>query len=87
MRKKLQTFPEKESGGNLIARKEFPVFPFQRKQFPVLAPLDDASMVQDHDVIGIADSRKPVGYDECRTPGHQGIHPLLNEFFRPGVDG
>ena len=49
--------------------------------------LDDASLFQDHDTVGVLDRGQTVGDDEGGAPFHQRIHSRLHEGFGSGVDG
>lgn len=60
---------------------------FLRHQFFVIALLDDVSILQNQDQIGIADRRKTMGDDEARSAFHQVIHGLLDLNFRSRIDG
>ncbi len=56
-------------------------------QIVVVAPLDDAALLQDHDGLRVADRGEAVGDDEYRPARHQAVHALFDELFRAGVDG
>lgn len=51
------------------------------------ATLNNASVIQHHDNIGILNGGEPVGNDEHRSAVHQRIHACLDNAFRPGVNG
>ena len=53
----------------------------------MVAPLDDLSLLQNHNGFGIADGGKTVGDDENRAALHEAVHALFDELLRPGVDG
>ena len=48
--------------------------------------LDDAPVVEDNNLVGIADGREPVGYDEGGAAFHNGVHTLLHKLLRAGVN-
>mgnify|MGYP005797191237 CR=1 FL=1 len=60
---------------------------FLLDQLLVTASLNDPSLFQYHDGLGISDGGKPVSDDEDGTPVHQRIHAFLDDGFRAGVDG
>ena len=51
------------------------------------AALDDAAMVENHDAIGVHDRAQTVGDHEGGAALHQGVHAVLHQLFRAGVDG
>ena len=53
----------------------------------VCAALDDASVVEDHDRVAVADGGQAVRDDEDRPPFHQRVHAALHERFGARVDG
>ena len=62
------------------------VFAFQLEKLFVGALLDDVPVVEDDNLIGIPHSTQAVGNDEGRSSLHQGIHTLLYECFRTGIN-
>ena len=60
---------------------------FFRNQLFVAAAFDDAAVVEDHDDIGILDSRQAVRDDEHRAALHQLIHTALDDGLGARVDG
>ena len=59
---------------------------FRNKVFMGTA-LDDPSVIQNHDAVGIHDGGKPVGNDKHRSSVHQLIHTILHQLFGTGIDG
>ena len=51
------------------------------------SPLNDPSLLHDHDAVSIADGGKPVGDDEGGSSLHQSVHPGLDQPLRPGING
>ena len=51
------------------------------------APLDDPAVIQHHNGVGVPDGGQAVGDDKDRSALHEGIHALLHQRFRAGVDG
>ena len=51
----------------------------------MVTPLDDLSVFQHHNRVGVAHRRKPVG-DGQRCPQHQLIHTVLNLLFRSRIN-
>ena len=49
------------------------------------ALLDDATVVEDDDLVGITDSREAMGDDESGASLHDGVHAPLYELFGTGV--
>ena len=70
-----------------MARVELVVPPLLRDQLVVRAPLDDAALLQYHDAVRVPDRGQAVRDHEGGAPGHQGVHALLYQRLRPGVDG
>ena len=56
------------------------------QQIVVVSTFDNFPLLQDHNGLGIADCREPVGDDEDCPACHKTIHTLFNELFRPGID-
>ena len=52
----------------------------------MVAPLDDAPVVKNHDNVRIADGGKPMRNDEHRSSLHQSVHSLLHDGFGACVD-
>ncbi len=50
------------------------------------AALDHFTMVDDQDLVGVADSAQPVGDDEAGAARHQTQHGCLDLFLRARVD-
>ena len=46
----------------------------------------DPPLIEDDDLIGVSNRRKPMGDDEDRPPCHQSIHALLDNRLGVGVD-
>ena len=63
------------------------IFSFEGEQLLVGALLDDASVVEDDDLVGIADGGEAVGNDESGAPLHDAVHAALDELLGTGVDG
>ena len=55
------------------------------KQIVVVAALDDLTVLQHHDGVGVADGGEAVGYHEGGAALHERIHSLLDEFLGAGV--
>lgn len=53
----------------------------------MIPSLDDLSLFQNQDGLGIFHCGKPVSDDENRPVLHKGIHAFLDESFRAGIDG
>ena len=53
----------------------------------MVAPLDNAAVVQHHDAVRVHNGTQAVGNDEHRSAVHQSIHAVLHQLFRAGVDG
>ena len=53
----------------------------------MVAPLDDLPLLQYQNGLCVADGGEPVGDDEHRAALHQGVHALLDELLRAGIDG
>ena len=53
----------------------------------MVAPLNDLTLLKDHNGLGIADGGQTVGNDKDGTTLHQAIHAFFNHPLRPGVDG
>ena len=51
------------------------------------AALDDATVVENHDRVGVLNGRKPVRDDKDRSALHQRVHALLYERLCPRIDG
>ena len=68
-------------------RVKLVVSAFFAYQLLVASPLDDLSVVKNHDHIRIHDSRKPVGYDEHRSSFHQLVHTSGHYSLGTGVYG
>ena len=49
--------------------------------------LDDAPMVEDDDLVGIAYGGETVGDNEGGAPAHDAIHAALHQLLRVGIDG
>lgn len=56
------------------------------QQLLVVAPLDDAAVIQHHDGVGVADRAEAVGDDKHRAALHEPVHALLDEALCPCVD-
>ena len=54
-------------------------------QLLMAAPLDDPSLLQYHNHIGILNGRQPVSDDKYCPPLHQMIHAFLNNSLRTGI--
>ena len=52
----------------------------------MVSPLDDMSVIQHHDGVGVAHGGKTVGDDKDGSALHQVIHALFNQPFCPGID-
>ena len=50
------------------------------------ALLDDVTVVEDDDLVGITDGGEAVGDDEGGAPLHDGVHALLHQLLSAGVD-
>lgn len=50
------------------------------------ALLDDVTVVEDDDLVGIADGTEAVGNDEGGASLHDGVHTSLYQLFGTGVD-
>ena len=50
------------------------------------ALLDDAPVVEDDDLVGIADSAETVGNDEGGAAPHNGVHTALHELLGARVN-
>ena len=57
-----------------------------REQLLVAADLDHTSMVEDDDLVGVADRREAVGDRNRRPPGGEPVERLLDEPFRLRVE-
>ena len=53
----------------------------------VVAAFDDATVVHDHDDVGILDGGESVGDDKDGASVHELVHPILHDGFGAGVDG
>lgn len=53
----------------------------------VVAAFDDATVVHNHDDIGILDGGESVGDDKDGATLHELVHPILHDGFGAGVDG
>lgn len=50
------------------------------------ALLDDVTVVEDDDLVGITDGTQTVGDDEGGAPLHEGVHATLHHLLGTGVD-
>ena len=50
------------------------------------AVLDDLAVVNDQNLVGVADGAQAVGDDETGPAGHQAQHGLLDLFLGAGID-
>ena len=56
-------------------------------QLIVVAPLDDVSLLQHQNYVGVSDGGKAVGNDKDGASFHELVHTTLNEGFGAGVYG
>lgn len=56
-------------------------------KFVMIAPLDDASLLQDHDTVTVFNSRESVSDDKGGSALHQLIHAVLYNLLSTGIDG
>ena len=52
----------------------------------MFAAFDDLSVVEDEDLVGVADGRQPVGYDKAGALLQEAVEGLLDEFLCGVVD-
>ena len=71
--------------GGVLNAGELGVDAFLLEQGMVVAAFDDAALVHDEDLVGVADGGKAVGDDDGGASGQEALKGLLNEFFRGGV--
>ena len=60
--------------------------PFVPNQLVVRAALDDAALVEDEDLVGVADGRDAVRHDDRRPLPHDAAQPRQNFLLGVGVD-
>src|SRR5206468_11944845 len=60
--------------------------PIAREQFLMRPLLYNLSVVQHQDHMRIANSRKPMGHHETRTPGEQLLKRMLNHLLSLRID-
>ncbi len=56
-------------------------------QLLVVASLDDAAVVEDHNDVGVHDGGESVCDDEHGASVHEAIHTALDDGFGAGIDG
>lgn len=71
--------------GGVLDAGELGVDAFLLEQGVVVAAFDDAALVHDEDLAGVADGGKAVGDDDGGASGQEAFEGLLDEFFRGGV--
>ena len=57
------------------------------QQFFMGSFFDDAAMVDDDDVVGIADRTQAMGDDDGRTAFHEAVQGGLDDFFAFRIEG
>ena len=70
---------------DLIARVQLVIAALLGHQLFVVAALDDAALLHDHDGVGILNGRQPVRDDKYRAAFHQLVHALLDQGLRTRV--
>ena len=51
------------------------------------SPFDDSTTIDDHDDVTVLNGGETVSDDEDGSTFHDRVHPLLNHFFGPAIDG
>ena len=51
------------------------------------SPFDDATLIEDQNLIGAADGAQPMRHDKTRARGEQAVERVLQPAFGDGVDG
>ena len=72
---------------NIISRIQLIIFTLLLYQFLVGSPLDNPSLLQNHNAVTILDSGQSVGNHKGSSATHQLIHTILHDFLRTGING
>ena len=76
-----RSFPNRIAGVKLV------ISAFLLDQLIVGASLNDASLFQNHDTVGVSYSGQTMGDNKACSSTHQFIHTVLNDPLGSGVDG
>jgi hypothetical protein len=68
------------------AGAEFGVEAASLQEFLVFAAFDDFAVVEDEDLVGVADGGQAVGYNKAGAFLQEAVEGLLDEFLRGVVD-
>lgn len=69
-----------------IPRIKLVISPPLLNELIMRSALDDASLLEYHDAVGIAHRREPVGDHERRAAAHEAVHAVLHDALRARID-